>query len=457
MDYITIEEVGGKGSYSLYPYGALLTEAFQVNGDGSVARKEREYTFQYRFLRGNGSKPVLPSQWRELEESYREYVYDSFLEYPKERLPLLTSALEKEEIRTDSVWACASDLVHFLQSRAVYDLDTGKNPKDTDFVEYFLFENHQGYCVHFASAGVLGFRYFGIPARYATGYVVSPEDFTYSTEGYTAVLTGKQAHAWAEIYLDGVGWMPVEMTPGAVAFQGDNRAEMLDILNSWQEMPESEMEWKEHSDIAVAAKPGEQEGNISSVNPGDMSHTFNATEESKGESDSIGGKEQGEGHTNTEAEEKELEPGNTKGNWMHWFALPVLGFAIGGFCFGWIRILRVGKKRWYGALQKAGTKERIFLLYRNLRKALCIAGCPERTALRGERFWHVAQEVWPELSRGEYEEFCVILEKSTFSRTDLSLEEYERVHDFHDKLVHGAYLRLPFYKRLLFQVWKCYL
>lgn len=462
-DQITMEEVGGKGSYSLYPYGTLLPEDFRVNGDGSVARKEREYTFQYRFMRGSGGKPVLPGQWGELEEQYREYVYDSFLEYPKERLPLLTETLEKEGIRTDSVWACARDLVQFLQSRAVYDLDTGKNPKDTDFVEYFLFENHQGYCVHFASAGVLAFRYFGIPARYATGYVVSPGDFTRDTDGYTAVLTGKQAHAWAEIYIDGVGWTPVEMTPGAAAFPVDNREEMLEVLNSWQENPEADTEWMGQGDIAVAAKPGGQEGNISSIKPNDTKPndtkpSLNPKEESEEENNPIHGeKEQDEDSGDTIAQKKELDPENTKGNWKRWLALPILGFVIGGCCFGCIRILRIGKKRWYGALQKAGTKERIFILYRNLRKALCIAGCPERAALRGDRFWHMAQEICPELTKEDYQEFCVILEKSTFGRTELSLEEYERVHDFHDKLVQGVYLRLPSYKKLLFQVRKCYL
>ena len=69
----------------------------------------------------------------------------------------------------------------------------------------------------------------------------------------------------------------------------------------------------------------------------------------------------------------------------------------------------------------------------------------------------MAQEICPELTKEDYQEFCVILEKSTFGRTELSLEEYERVHDFHDKLVQGVYLRLPSYKKLLFQVRKCYL
>ena len=31
---------------------------------------------------------------------------------------------------------------------------------------------------------------------------------------YTAEVLDNQAHAWTEIYIDSVGWVPVEMTPG---------------------------------------------------------------------------------------------------------------------------------------------------------------------------------------------------------------------------------------------------
>lgn len=56
----------------------------------------------------------------------------------------------------------------------------------------------------------------GIPARYASGYVVFPEDFEKSenADGYEAVVTDQRAHAWAEIYLEDFGWVPLEVTPG---------------------------------------------------------------------------------------------------------------------------------------------------------------------------------------------------------------------------------------------------
>ena len=76
-----------------------------------------------------------------------------------------------------------------------------------DFVEHFL-DTRRGYCVHFATTGVLLLRMQNIPARYASGYLAHLD-----SSGRAAVLDSN-AHAWAEIYLDGYGWYPVEMTPG---------------------------------------------------------------------------------------------------------------------------------------------------------------------------------------------------------------------------------------------------
>ena len=53
------------------------------------------------------------------------------------------------------------------------------------------------------------FRYYNIPARYVEGYLVAPE------EGETSIdVLDQDAHAWVEIYVNGLGFIPVEVTPG---------------------------------------------------------------------------------------------------------------------------------------------------------------------------------------------------------------------------------------------------
>lgn len=101
-----------------------------------------------------------------------------------------------------------------LQSHARYNIDPGSLPRGMDPVEYFLGENRQGYCMHFATAGALILRQMGVPARFVSGYVVEPGQFQRTTGGYGARVKDDAAHAWVEIWLEQAGWVPVEMTPG---------------------------------------------------------------------------------------------------------------------------------------------------------------------------------------------------------------------------------------------------
>lgn len=93
-----------------------------------------------------------------------------------------------------------------------YTLKPGELPDTvTDgstFLDYFLLESETGYCSHFATAFVLLARAEGIPARYVQGFCVPLEG-----NGETVVYSD-MAHAWPEVYLDGIGWIPYEPTPG---------------------------------------------------------------------------------------------------------------------------------------------------------------------------------------------------------------------------------------------------
>ena len=103
--------------------------------------------------------------------------------------------------------ACAARTAAWLASAAVYDPGTPAMETGEDFVAHFL-EEGRGFCVHFATAGTMLLRMQGIPARYVNGYVA-----TLDSRGWGTVLDS-DAHAWVEIYLDGYGWYPVDMTPG---------------------------------------------------------------------------------------------------------------------------------------------------------------------------------------------------------------------------------------------------
>ncbi len=106
---------------------------------------------------------------------------------------------------------------NYLKENFEYSLEPGKLKEDEDFLEKFMNER-KGYCSHFATAATIMFRMYGIPARYVEGYFVHPDSDElkeYNDTGTTIIdVDDSYAHAWTEIYIDGYGWMPVEVTPG---------------------------------------------------------------------------------------------------------------------------------------------------------------------------------------------------------------------------------------------------
>ena len=86
-----------------------------------------------------------------------------------------------------------------------------------DSVDQFLFETREGFCEHYAAAFVVLMRAAGIPARVVTGY----QGGEFNAVGDYLVIRQRDAHAWAEVYLDGSGWKRVDPTaavaPGRVS------------------------------------------------------------------------------------------------------------------------------------------------------------------------------------------------------------------------------------------------
>ncbi len=97
-----------------------------------------------------------------------------------------------------------------------YTLHPGEMPEYSHtpegFLDYFLFENKQGYCAYYSTAFVLMARAEGIPARYVQGYCISAQSRKKSE------VKGYMAHAWPEAYIEGVGWIQFEPTGGGSGY-----------------------------------------------------------------------------------------------------------------------------------------------------------------------------------------------------------------------------------------------
>jgi transglutaminase-like putative cysteine protease len=102
--------------------------------------------------------------------------------------------------------AIAQRALRMIRSDFAYTLATpllGRNS-----VDEFLFDYKEGYCEHFSSAFVVLMRAAGIPARVVTGYVGG---YRNPIGGYWQVRRS-DAHAWAEVWLAGRGWVRFDPT-----------------------------------------------------------------------------------------------------------------------------------------------------------------------------------------------------------------------------------------------------
>ncbi len=154
-------------------------------------------------------------------KSYGESVYNrsEYFEVPEEIDPTISAIGDSIGLSGSSSAVYNAQLIrrYFEREGFYYTKEPGVTPEGEDFIQYFLTRQHKGYCTYYASAGVMLMRHAGFPARYVEGYVIEPSQFVSSDESIR--VSDRCAHAWCEVYIDGLGWYPFEFTPG---YEQDN-------------------------------------------------------------------------------------------------------------------------------------------------------------------------------------------------------------------------------------------
>lgn len=184
------------------------TDGFTYD-EGRLLNDDELYQIEKSFLVRDRANFILKrNDFTSLFKKRTELIYGQYTQLP-DSLPQRVKDLAYEitrdkETRYDKLKAIEEYLLKYE-----YNQSPGKVPEEADFVDYFLFENKKGYCTSFASAMVVMARSIGIPARYVEGYVVDYDEK--NDIGY--IVRNNNAHAWAEAYFDGAGWIPFEATP----------------------------------------------------------------------------------------------------------------------------------------------------------------------------------------------------------------------------------------------------
>ena len=141
------------------------------------------------------------SSYLQMESAYRDFVDSYALAVPQEFVDELGALLEETrknlnfsgELSKEQAQLCA---LSFLET--CFGGDTSL-PLDS---------TAKGTTYQYATVAALALRYYGIPARYAEGFTVK------TAENENVSVTDENAEAWVEVYQDGVGWLPLALTPG---------------------------------------------------------------------------------------------------------------------------------------------------------------------------------------------------------------------------------------------------
>lgn len=175
----------------------VVAEDDETNATGMEYRLNvaQPYPTPKQFRQAGGRVPGVLDPLVEVPDSMPQVV--------SERAHQLTRGL-------DSPFEKAVALQDWFRSTGdfTYTLEPDDSGNGMETIESFLTDEREGYCEQFASAMAMMARSLGIPARVAVGFLSGDRvDDTY-------IFRGTDMHAWPELYLDGVGWVQFEPTPG---------------------------------------------------------------------------------------------------------------------------------------------------------------------------------------------------------------------------------------------------
>lgn len=230
---VTVENTGAYRKYVYLPAVAEAWEKGRENKDWNMESTSffgaRRYQFQVpentatADNQNPGSWLSAPSgeaeaKYVQAESVYHSFVLDSYTGISDElkqkiQEKFFPEGTDTEEMSFDEL---TTQIRKVLRNNIHYTEYPEAIPADTDAVSWLLDGEKDGNAVAFATMAVMAYRAAGYPARYTEGYHLSSMDAQAAADAgkKDLTLTTQNAHAWAEVYISGLGWMPVEVVPG---------------------------------------------------------------------------------------------------------------------------------------------------------------------------------------------------------------------------------------------------
>lgn len=153
------------------------------------------------FLQNDTSDGV--KSYLQMESAYREFVYSYALTVPAEFRAQLGAVLDR---CCESYGPANSLTKEQAQTAALAFLESCFDGSGD--IALPLADTADGTTYQYATVAALALRYYGIPARYVEGYTIK------TSENEPTSVDASAAGAWVEVYQDGIGWLPLSLTPG---------------------------------------------------------------------------------------------------------------------------------------------------------------------------------------------------------------------------------------------------
>lgn len=230
---VSVENTGAYRKYVYLPAVAKAWENGVDHKDWNVQSKSFFGARRYQFQVAEGEATadgMVPGKWLgnptensqqnyvNAESVYHSFVLDSYTDVEddlKQKIQeeFFAGGKDPEEMDFDEL---TTQIRQVLRNHIRYTENPVELPDNGDMVSWLLDGEKEGNAIAFASAAVMAYRTAGYPARYTEGYHVSSMDAQAAADAGESelTLTTKNAHAWAEVYISGLGWMPVEVVPG---------------------------------------------------------------------------------------------------------------------------------------------------------------------------------------------------------------------------------------------------
>lgn len=165
------------------------------------------------------------NEYLDTESVYHGFVEDTYLELTGEQKQQIQEWIFEQKSAEDLTFSeLTTQIRQALRMQVQYTERPQAVPSGQNFMPWLLQDYKKGNAVYFATAAVLSYRAASYPARYVEGYHLSDQEAGQmeTTGEKEARLASKNAYAWVEVYVNGIGWMPVEVVPGMYVESGRN-------------------------------------------------------------------------------------------------------------------------------------------------------------------------------------------------------------------------------------------